>query len=198
MNETNQFTPLNKTRSQRISTKELVLTGMFTALISVMAQLSVPIQPIPFTLVLFAIFLTGALLPPRSAFLAVLAYLLIGAVGVPVFANFSGGVQDLVGATGGYLMAFPVMAFITALFNKHIPKYKIVALALGMIISLIICYLFGTFWFTITNTKGIGFYDALTYCVFPFVLFDCVKIVLAISVSFVIRKTVFRSLLRND
>ena len=163
------------------------MTGMFTAVICVMSQITIPTQPIPFSLALFAIFLTGALLSPKYAFLSVLVYLLIGAFGVPVFAQFRGGLQVLTSVTGGYLMAYPIMALVTALFYKYITRYKIIALALGMAVSLILCYLIGTLWFTYAT--GNDFYTALTLCVFPFILFDCLKIVFAISVSTVIRKT---------
>ena len=177
-------TTINK--AQRINTKDLVLTGMFTAILCVMAQISIPIQPIPFTLSLFALFLIGALLQPRYAFLAACAYLLLGAFGVPVFAGLRGGLAHLTGPTGGYLMAYPLMTLVTAVFYKLGNKYRILSLSLGMIISLFLCYLIGTLWFI--QITGKTLYVALTLCVFPFIPFDIVKIVLAISVSLLIRK----------
>ncbi len=186
MNEINA-TPKKATR---ISTKDLVIIAMFTAVICVLSQISISIQPIPFTLGLFAIFLTGALLSPRNALLAVLVYLLLGAFGVPVFTGFKGGPGALVGMTGGYLMAYPLMAFITALSYKLSKKYKIAALAIGMVISLLLCYLIGTTWFTLVTDNS--FYTALTLCVFPFVVFDFLKIILAISLG-----TVLRAVLKN-
>ncbi len=181
---------INKT--QKINTKDLVFTGMFTAIICILAQISIPTQPIPFTFALLAIFLTGALLSPRYAFLAVLAYLLLGAFGVPVFAGMKGGLQQLTGYTGGYLAAYPIMALVTSLFYKYCKKYKIPALAIGMLLSLIICYLIGTLWFT--SLTEYTFFASLTMCVFPFLLFDLIKIALAISFSTVIRKTVFKNI----
>jgi biotin transport system substrate-specific component len=178
--------------NKKISTKALVMTGMFTALICVMAQISIPTQPIPFTLAVFAILLTGALLPTRYAFLSVLTYLLLGAFGVPVFAGFMGGLGRLMGPTGGYLMAYPIMSFITALFYQWFKKYKVLALVAGMVVSLLLCYLIGTLWFSLIS--GNDFYKSLTLCVFPFVLFDTLKIVLATSVSIVIRKTVMNKI----
>jgi len=179
-----------QTKKSNNNVRELVVTSMFTAVICVMSQLSIQIQPIPFTLSLFAIFLTGALLPPRSAFLATLTYLLLGAFGLPVFAGFKGGIQILAGMTGGYLVAYPVMAFLISIFYKYLKKFnKILSLTIGMLVALIFCYTFGTIWFTfITDT---AFYTALTLCVFPFLLFDLAKIVFAIIVSIIIRKTVF-------
>ncbi|MDF2539143.1 MAG: putative rane protein [Herbinix sp.] len=188
----NQFQNEATVKNKSISTRDMVFTGMFTAVICVMAQIQIPVQPIPFTLAVFSIFLTGALLPPRYALMSVLAYILLGAVGLPVFANFKGGLDSLVGPTGGYIMAYPIMALVTSLFSSLFKKVKIVGLAAGMIFSLFLCYLIGTLWFSFSTNNE--FYYALTVCVFPFVLFDLLKIVLAISVSMVIRKTVFRNI----
>ena len=185
----NQYnTTANNT--QRINTKDLVLTGMFTAILCVMAQISIPIQPIPFTLSLFALFLIGALLQPRYSFLAAMVYLLLGAFGVPVFAGFRGGLAHLTGPTGGYLMAYPLMTLITAVFYKLGKKHRIISLSIGMTLSLFLCYLIGTLWFT--HITGKTLYVALTLCVFPFIPFDIVKIVLAISVSLLIRKALIK------
>lgn len=181
---------INKT--QRITTKDLVLTAMFTAILCVMAQLSIPVQPIPFTFALLAVFLIGALLTPRYAFLSVLIYLLLGAFGVPVFAGMKGGLGHLAGYTGGFLASYPIMAFVTSVFYKYSKKYKVIALALGMLLSLALCYLFGTAWFA--YVAGTTFLAGLASCVFPFAAFDLLKIVLAISFSMVIRKTVLRSI----
>lgn len=178
----------NSSSREKLSTKNLALTGMFTAVICVMAQIALPVSPVPFTLQLIAVLLAGAILPPRLAFFSVFIYLLLGAVGLPVYANFSGGISALVGPTGGYLMTFPIMALVTALFYKYMKKYKLMALILGMLVSLLLCYLFGTAWFTVTNTSGYTFMKALSICVYPFILFDLIKIVLAISLSTVIRR----------
>ncbi len=192
-------------KTQRINTRDLVITGMFTAVICVLSQISIPTQPIPFTLGLLSIFLTGALLTPRYALLSVLSYLLLGAFGLPVFAGFKGGVGGLLGMTGGYLMAYPLVALITALSYKLAKKYKRqstkrfllserlvfpLVLFLGMTLSLVLCYLIGTVWFTFITGKT--FYVALTLCVFPYVLFDLLKIIFAISFSVLIRKAVIK------
>jgi biotin transport system substrate-specific component len=191
MNNTHEMTSKRNTRA--ISTKYLVLTGMFTAIICVMAQLEIPIQPIPFTLSLFAIFLTGALLPPRYALMSVLAYILLGAFGLPVFAGLKGGIHILVGVTGGYIMAYPILAFLPSLFYSVFKKGKVIALTIGMLLSLFLCYLIGTLWFM--HVTGNNMYSALTLCVFPYIPFDLVKIVLAVSLSTILRKTALKALL---
>jgi biotin transport system substrate-specific component len=183
MNMTSQEINTKKTRT--MGTKALVLTAMFTAIICVLSMLTIPTQPIPFTLSLLAIFLTGALLPPRYALISVLIYLLLGAFGLPVFAGMKGGVQVLTGVTGGYLMSYPIMALVTALFQNITKKARIIFLILGMLLALTLCYLIGTLWFVFVTDNN--FYTALTLCVFPYVLFDLLKIALATSISTVIR-----------
>ncbi len=190
MNNINQTATINK--SKRMKTIDLVMTGMFTAILVVMAQITIPTHPIPFTLSLFAVFLIGALLSPRYAFLSVIVYLLLGAFGVPVFSKMNGGIGYLTKSTGGYLMAYPIMAFITSLFYKYSKKFKVPALACGMLISLFLCYLLGTLWFT--KVSGMEFNDAIKACVYPFIPFDLVKIALAVSISTVIRKTVMKTI----
>ena len=172
--------------SRQSKTKVMVVTGMFTALICALSLIAIPTSTVPFTLSLLAIFLTGALLPPRQALLSALVYILIGTIGLPVFAGMKGGVAALLGQTGGYIMSYPIMTFVTSLSFRLTKKHKTLVLILGMIISLSICYLLGTLWFS--HITGIGFLPSLTLCVAPYVLFDLLKIALATSFSSIIRK----------
>lgn len=187
--------------TKQLTTKNLILTGMFTAIISVLAQISIPIQPIPFSLSLLAIFLTGMLLEPKYAFLSTLAYILLGILGLPVFAGFRGGIQVLTGMTGGFIMAYPLMAFISSIAYQlsRIVKplsiirniIRIAILSLGMIISLILCYTIGSLWFC--HISGSTMAYALTVCVFPFIAFDLLKIALAISFGTILRKVIYKN-----
>lgn len=163
------------------STKNIVFTGILTTLIIILSQIAIPTSPVPFTLSLLAIFLTGTLLPPRQAFLAVLVYILLGAFGLPVFAGMKGGLAALFGPTGGYILAYPLMALITSLSHKYSKKYKTLALILGMLVSLFICYLLGTLWFSYIT--GTNFAASLALCVYPYIIFDLLKIGLAIFFS---------------
>lgn len=178
-------------QKQFISIPGLVLTGMFTAILCVLAQITIPTQPIPFTLSLFAIFLIGALLPPRYALLAVISYVLLGAFGLPVFAGMKGGFQVLTGMTGGFIIAYPMMALLTALSYHYMKKWKIAALTAGMLLSLLLCYSFGSLWFSVSTGSSFG--KALTLCVYPFVLFDLIKLALAVGFSQIIRVAVLRN-----
>ncbi len=199
------------THNQSFSTKRIIITGMFTAIISVMSQIVIPTQPIPFTLSLLAIFLTGALLEPKYAFLSAIAYLLLGAFGLPIFAGFRGGLHVLTGVTGGFIMAYPLMTLITSIsyqFSKRIlkrsnysklitnnqlgkyNKFKKLIITMGipsfgMVISLMICYLIGSLWFSNISSTTIA--SALTICVFPFMVLDILKIAIAVASSVILR-----------
>ena len=98
-----------------MKTRELAYTGILAALIAVCSWISIP-TAVPFTLQTFAVFLTLGLLGGRLGTLAVTVYLLLGAVGLPVFAGFHGGLGAFLGATGGYLVGFLLLAFIGGLF----------------------------------------------------------------------------------
>ena len=186
------------TTTSQLTTKKIILTGMFTAIISVMSQIIIAIQPVPLSLSLLAIFLTGMLLELKYAFFAALAYILLGAFGLPVFAGLKGGIHVLTGMTGGFIMAYPIMAFTTSIFyslsrrikfqviNKKIAQAVITTL--GMVISLFICYLIGTLWFSYISGSSIAY--SLAVCVYPFIAFDLLKIILAISFGLILRKVI--------
>lgn len=162
-------------------TIDLAYMGLFVALMAVCSWISIP-TTVPFTLQTFAIFATVAILGFGRGTIAVLAYIVLGAVGVPVFAGFSGGPSVLLGTTGGYIIGFVFSALITGGIMKAFGK-KVWVMAIAMLLGLIACYGFGTAWFMYVYAKqaeAIGLVTALTWCVFPFIVPDCVKIALAI------------------
>lgn len=161
----------------------LVYCALFAALIAICSWISIP-TTIPFTLQTFAVCVTTALLGTKRGFLSVLVYILLGLVGMPVFAGFTGGVGILLGTTGGYIIGFLFTAlavgFLTDRFGKSVP-----VLAAAMVIGILICYAFGTAWFMLVyaRTSGpIGLMTALGWCVIPYLLPDAVKIALAILI----------------
>lgn len=184
------------TNTKQITTKKLILTAMFNAIICVMSQIVIPLQPIPFSLSLLAIFLTGALLEPKYAFLATLSYILLGAFGLPVFAGLKGGIHILTGMTGGYIVAYPIMSFVTSISyqiankirsNSPLKNISLIGIpAIGMVFSLFICYLVGTLWFSHTSGSTIAY--ALSVCVVPFIAFDLIKIGIAIALGAILRR----------
>lgn len=177
---------------QKIKTRQLTMAAVFTALLAVLAQLTIPIQPIPLSFTLFAVFLTGALQRPAKAFLSGCAYLLLGGIGIPVFSGFVGGVGILFGPTGGYKLSYPLMALLIAgavrLANKRESiLQRLLLLAAGMLLALLLCYTLGTLWYMAVADQSAK--AALSVCVLPFLGVDLAKLVLACAVVLAVRKT---------
>ncbi len=167
--------------------RQLAYIGVFAAVIAVCSQISFPLPftTVPFTLGIFAVLLCGAILSPLESFATLGVYLLIGAIGIPVFSQFTGGVGILFGVTGGYLFSYLFMAPLIALIAKKFKRHLFPALLVGMVLSLILCYTVGTIWFVIlTRSTWIA---ALSSCVIPFILPDCVKIIAAAALALAIR-----------
>lgn len=161
---------------------DMVYVAVFTAIISVLAQISVPLGVIvPFTLQTLGMFLAGAMLGWKRGTLSVILYVLLGAVGLPVFAGFSGGVSVLFGPTGGYIIGFIFTALVVGFMTDKLGR-KLWVLAVSMVIGLLLCYIFGTAWFIILYNiqgKAMDLITALGYCVFPFLIADGLKIIVA-------------------
>lgn len=159
----------------------LVYTAVFTALIAVCSQISIPTPTVPFTLQTFAVFMAGGLLGWKRGTLSVIIYILLGIVGIPVFAEFSGGLGVLLGMTGGYIIGFIFTTLIVGFMCEKLGR-KLWVLALSMALGLAVCYAFGTVWFMVVysrNVEQIGLAAAIGLCVVPYLLFDAAKIVVA-------------------
>ena len=132
MNQTLSRKPVSSQASHlRFTTRELVLGGMFAALMAVISQLSIPMpNGVPITIQVFGIALIGVTLGWRLGCLSAVIYLLIGAVGLPVFANFGGGISRLVSLTGGYLWSYPLMAALCGIHPNTGNQKKDTALVL--------------------------------------------------------------------
>ena len=173
-------------------TLELTYTALFAALIVICSWISIP-ATVSFTLQTFAVFLAAGLLGGKRATLSVIIYVLLGAVGLPVFTGFKGGMGALLGTTGGYIIGFIFTALVMWLFEYVLKERfnKPLFLALSMAVGLIVCYAFGTAWFinVYTRTKGpVGILAALSWCVFPFIIPDVLKIALALSLTLKLKK----------
>ncbi len=170
---------------------DMVLISAFTAMIAVSAWITIPVLTIQFTMQLFAIFLALGTLGGRCGTVCVALYLVLGAVGLPVFSSFNAGIGALLGVTGGYLVGFFPMALVYWGLRTVVKKQGMWVEILLMVSSLIVCYAFGTAWFIVLYTKNkgaIGVWSALCTCVFPYVIPDLVKIVLANRLSALIRR----------
>ena len=163
------------------SVNSMLKISLFSALIVVSAMISIPF-PIPITLQTFAIFLAFFTLGGVKAFAAVTVYTALGIVGLPVFAGFNSGVGYILGASGGFVIAFPLSAILfavlEAVFGKSNKKRLIYAT-----LALVLIYAVGTLWFSSVYSDGKGFYASVMVAVLPFIPFDTLKLILAYTVS---------------
>lgn len=173
-------------------TRRLVLAAMFTAITAVAAQMIIPLgfTPVPFTFAMVAIYLTGAVLDKKTAFAAQLTYIVLGAAGAPVFSGFAGGLHKITGPTGGYLVVYPLMAFIIAVlaerWGKSFWKYCV-----SMLLALLVCYTFGTIQLMLLMKTGL--LESLGMAVIPFIPLDLVKIVLSASLAVALNRALGKS-----
>ena len=172
----------------RGKTYDMVYIGVFTVLIAVCSWISIP-AAVPFTLQTFGVFMAVEVLGGKRGTMAVLVYILMGAVGLPVFAGFQGGIGVIFNTTGGYIVGFLCSALIMwaaeSLFGKK-PLVRLLSMAAG----LIACYVLGTIWFMVVygrTTGAVGLMTVLGWCVIPFIIPDLVKIGLAYFISRKIR-----------
>ena len=173
-----------KQRGTDLQVRDMVYMAVCAALMAICAWITVPMA-VPFTMQTFAMGLCAGLLSPRRSGLTVLVYILLGAVGLPVFSGFNAGAGALAGPTGGYIIGFLPMTVVASVLLRRagtgfLPR--MLALAAG----LLVCYAFGTVWFLWAYTRSsgaIGLVTVLAKCVFPFVLPDLVKLALAEAVA---------------
>ena len=165
-------------------TRDIVYMSVFTAMISICSWISIPAS-IPFTLQTMGVFTTVGLLGGKRGTLTVLTYILLGAIGIPVFAGLTGGVSVLLGTAGGYIIGFLLSALLMWGIETIMGRNQIV-LAFSMIAGLIVCYVFGTAWFMLIYTQHsgvIGLSTVLGLCVIPFIIPDLIKIGVALFLT---------------
>ncbi len=178
------------TFKSKIDVRDMAYLAMAVAFISVCAWISVP-AAVPFTLQTFAIFLCAAIFGAKRGAAAVAIYILLGAIGLPVFSGFRGGFGMLFGATGGYITGFLPAAVIAGWRAKK--RSGPLADAAAMTAALLVCYAFGTLWYAYVYASGIsGVTAALMACVVPYIIPDALKIALAAMLAGRLRRTVDR------
>ena len=164
----------------RLTVKNMVQCGICAALLAISAWLSIPMPQVSFTMQSFAVFFALGLLGGRRGCISIGIYLLMGAVGLPVFSGFRGGLGVLLGVTGGYIWGFLLAGLlywaVTSLLGKRL-HIRLIAMILGMAV----CYGCGTAWYLHAYGGSIG--PVLATCVVPYLLPDGVKIGLALSLS---------------
>lgn len=179
---TNQ--PIKALTETSSRTRTIAFTALSIAIIAVSAWITVPIGPIPFTLQMFAVTLAIIVLAPRQAIAAIAGYLVLGAIGVPVFSGMRGGIGVLMGPTGGflwgYLIGVSVAVGLLALFRKRGIDNFATGVAAGVVFTAI-AYVCG--WAQYMVVAGVGPLESLAVTVAPFIVVDLIKIVAATAVA---------------
>ncbi len=178
-------------QTKKMKTLDMVYIALFACLMAICSWISIPGE-VPFTLQTMGVFLAIGLLGGKRGTLAVLVYILMGVIGLPVFSGFSGGIGKLVGVTGGYIVGFLASALVMWAMETLLGKKKW-ALALSMVIGLLVCYAFGTAWFMVlyTSSKGaITLGAVLGMCVIPYIIPDVIKIAVALLLTNILKRFV--------
>ncbi len=171
-------------KNQQLKLRMMIVTAFFAAIIGVMAQMTIPLPLVPITGQTLAIGLAATILGSRYGTLSVILYLIIGSAGVPVFAEFSGGVSKLIGPTGGYLVGFLPTVFLIGWFlEKRGFNFKnaVIANAIGMLVTLT----FGTAWLKIA--ADLSWSAAFAGGFTPFILVGLIKAWLASWIGVIVR-----------
>ena len=175
-----------------LKTRDMAYCALMSVLIAVCSWISLPIGQVPFTLQTFGVFCALGLLGGARGTIAIAVYILLGAVGVPVFAGFSGGLSVLIGTTGGYIVGFLLSGLIYWLITAKFGS-GLVPSIIGLVLGLAACYAFGTAWFMVAYARAtgpIGLSSALMRCVVPFLLPDAGKMELALLMTGRLKKHV--------
>jgi biotin transport system substrate-specific component len=177
-------------KDKRMTTYQLAITALMAAVMCVLGPFSIPIGEVPISLTNLVICFTVWLLGAKLGTLSVAVYLLLGAVGLPVFSNYGAGFAKLAGPTGGYLIGFLAMACIggTVIEKTHGAR---IPSAIGLIAGIAVSYIFGTAWFVFQ--MGCTLTYALAVCVYPFIVFDLIKVVISVLVGGVLRERLIQA-----
>ena len=166
---------------KKLTVRDLVLCALMAALLAVCAWISFPVLEIAYTLQTFGVFFALLVLGGARGTLAILVYILLGAVGLPVFTGFRGGIDALLGVTGGYILGFLFTGLVYWLVTGLLGRKLWVK-----ILALVLCYAFGSGWFLTVyfrNGKSIGVWALLMKCVIPYLPADAIKMALALVLA---------------
>lgn len=184
-----------------ISIKDICYSAIFAAIIAVLAQLSIPLPGgVPLTLQTLAVMLAGVILGAKNGCIAVIIYILLGAVGLPVYAGFKGGLSTILGPTGGFIVSFWTISLCAGLgmrfgsrAKRNLDSLKLYYffIAIGILIGAVCNYIIGVVWFsTVTGNTSL---NAIKLCVLPFVVTDLIKIVLATALGPMLRNSLIKN-----
>lgn len=175
-------------KKRETNIRELCSIGLLTAVICVIAPFSIPMPlGVPMTMQTFAIILAGIILGAKKGALATLLYVLLGVIGLPIFSNFTGGWQSLIGPTGGFILSFPIMAYLIGLGMQYRTKYRW-SLWAGLIAGTTMNFLGGVLMFCLITNSSLA--TGCATCILPFIPGTILKTVLATMLGLHVQKRI--------
>ena len=173
------------------STKDITVCAVFAAVLCVLSPFTIPIGIIPISLGLFAVLTVSIILGAKKGVLTCALFILIGALGLPVFSGFRGGVSVLAGATGGYIISYVFVSLIVGVFSDKFKDKSVfdgVLIFLSCIVATLVCYTFGTIQYMAISSADLK--SALSLCVYPFIAIDLVKCAAAVVIGMTVRQRI--------
>lgn len=175
--------------------KNTAFIALLSAILCLLAPLSIPAGAIPVSLASFAVFIIASCVKTKQSLIAVIIHILLGAFGLPVFSAFTGGFHRIAGITGGYIIGYiPCALIIGLLVNKY--ENKKIIYPLSMASGTVLCYFTGTLWYILQTKSTIA--AALLTCVVPFIIGDIIKITVSSILSIPLRKRLKTFFSRKD
>lgn len=190
-NTSNSTNNTKKKKQMSGKTQALTFIALSTAITCIIGPLSIviPLSPVPISLTILAIYISVYAIGLKKGMISLLLYLLIGFIGLPVFSNFKGGFNVLIGPTGGYLVGFVFVVLCSGIFIERFES-KVYMHVIGMSLGTILCYILGTAWMAFQ--ASMTFIEALFAGVIPFVWADAIKIAIAAIAGPKLRKALKR------
>ncbi|MCL2046472.1 MAG: biotin transporter BioY [Oscillospiraceae bacterium] len=182
------------TRNTSFALRDMIYTAIYAAVLCAVAPLSISIGPIPFSFATMIIYLSAGSLGTKYGTASVGIYIVLGAIGLPVFSGFEGGFHKIAGMTGGFIIGYLPLAMVTG-FMSDISNGSKLKIIFGMVIGTVLLYTCGVIWFLLQTRATL--IVALTACVFPFLLGDAIKIVMTSLVIPQLKETLSRSRIRS-
>lgn len=174
----------------QLTVKQISRIGLFTALTIILSQISIPMPyGVPMTLQTFIIPLVAVLLGKKEGTFVALIYILLGLIGIPVFAGFSGGASIFFGPTGGFILSFPLMAYLSGIGSEKESKSQVL---LWLLMGAVANYVVGMFYFSYVTSSSLMV--AFTACVLPFIPTALIKIGLIFIVSEKLKPMVYKKI----
>lgn len=178
----------------KLSTKTIVTIGMFTAVLSVLSILAIPLPSgVPITLQTFAMALGGYVLGWKKGMAATLVYILLGSAGVPIFAGMSAGPSVLFGYSGGFIWGFLFLTLLCGLGMKQ--KHTILRIAVGLV-GLFVCHLFGAVQFSVVASATLPV--SIFTVSLPYLLKDIISVGGACLAAIPVRRALFAGNILTD